>query len=151
RVFEVRQGNGSSQRIFAKSVGWGWLGYHAYFAGVGLAGLVPKTIGLRHGLLLTEWIEDGDVHQAPPSPEIIGAYVAARTRRLALPGETWLDSRTYRWTGQDQIVDIIRALYGPLVGRLRGGFLRKQLSRCASPVPVLLDGRVGPGEWIRSG
>ena len=38
-------------------VGWGWLGYHAYLAGVRLSGFVPKTIGLRHGLLLTEWIE----------------------------------------------------------------------------------------------
>jgi hydroxymethylpyrimidine pyrophosphatase-like HAD family hydrolase/adenine/guanine phosphoribosyltransferase-like PRPP-binding protein len=150
RVFDVTEKDGSCKRIFAKSAGWGWLGYHAYLAGDRLSGFVPKTLGLRHGLLLTEWIEHDAANQAEPGPQIVGAYVATRTRRLSLFGETWLDSRTYRWTGHDQIVDIIRALYGPLVGRLRGGFLRRQLSKCASPVPALLDGRIGPGEWIRS-
>src|SRR5204862_7203199 len=48
-----------TQRVFAKSVGWGWLGYHAYFMGARLAGSVPRLIGLRNGLLLTEWLDDG--------------------------------------------------------------------------------------------
>ena len=42
RIFEVHLAHGSSQRevrfVLAKSVGWGWLGYHAFLAGRGSRG-----------------------------------------------------------------------------------------------------------------
>src|SRR5207248_4170436 len=54
RVFAVElcdsNGSRSTRKIFLKSVGWGWLGYHAYIAGKRLDGFVPRLIGLRNGL-----------------------------------------------------------------------------------------------------
>src|SRR5262249_3355751 len=47
------------RRVLAKSVGWGWLGYHGYIIGSRLAGEVPAVIGLRQGLLFSEWLDAG--------------------------------------------------------------------------------------------
>ena len=42
RVFDVRLGQSlRARRVVAKSVGWGWLGYHAWFAATRLESLVP--------------------------------------------------------------------------------------------------------------
>src|SRR5207249_7809516 len=45
RVYEVRlrtpAGTAETRFVVAKSVGWGWLGYHAFFAGDELGDLVP--------------------------------------------------------------------------------------------------------------
>src|SRR5262249_24328083 len=61
RVFAVGFGDDpqplAAKRLLFKSVGWGWLGYHAYFAGTRLEGFVPEVIGLRNGLLLSEWLD----------------------------------------------------------------------------------------------
>src|SRR5438445_1356715 len=56
RVFAVRTAGTWREpavtRLLAKGVGWGWLGYHAYFAATRLAGFVSPIVGLRDGLLL---------------------------------------------------------------------------------------------------
>src|SRR5439155_4320168 len=60
RVFAIElsgaRGKAEIKKVFLKSVGWGWLGYHAYIAGKRLEGFVPAVLGLRNGLLLTEWL-----------------------------------------------------------------------------------------------
>ena len=33
-----------------------WLGYHAFLAGHRLAGFVPPVLGLRDGVLYSEWL-----------------------------------------------------------------------------------------------
>src|SRR5262249_8498332 len=100
RVFEVRSGvtseGGEIRRVFVKSVGWGWLGYHAYFMGARLAGTVPRLIGLRHGLLLTEWLDDGRPCSTADAPDhvvdAIAHYTARRVEQLPLVKDPTFDT-----------------------------------------------------------
>src|ERR1700686_1798839 len=93
RIFEVHlvtlQGQKEIRYVLAKSVGWGWLGYHAFLAGHRLAGFVPPILGLRDGILYMEWIPQPalDVESDGQRKERIdtaASYVAARARRLNL-------------------------------------------------------------------
>jgi hydroxymethylpyrimidine pyrophosphatase-like HAD family hydrolase len=159
RVFEVRL-SGDSQipvvrYILAKSVGWGWLGYHSYLAGTRLTGFVPKVIGLRNGLLYTEWL--GGVNRPMenmadrPSLQRLSAYVAARARRLPLPEDPCFESSlSYGWTGWCVLIDTLRRAYGPYVGRLKVPALHRELRRYLTPLPALIDGQMRPDEWIRT-
>ena len=125
RVFALKLSANNRQavtkRIFVKSVGWGWLGYHGYIAGIRLAGFVPPVLGFRNGMLFTEWIDE-----AVPGLEsgngrmvkTVASYVAARTRELRLGESPWLDKRTYRWSAWDQVLNILRGAYGPYANRL---------------------------------
>ena len=55
RIFEVHLETARNQRdvryVLAKSVGWGWMGYHAFLTGHRLSGFVPPILGLRDGIL----------------------------------------------------------------------------------------------------
>jgi hydroxymethylpyrimidine pyrophosphatase-like HAD family hydrolase/adenine/guanine phosphoribosyltransferase-like PRPP-binding protein len=149
RVFAI-----SGKKIFFKSVGWGWLGYHAYLAGRRLEGFVPRVFGLRHGLLVMEWI-DGMTPTDKPVPaeqmvDVLASYVAARCRTLRLSGDWRLEKRTYRWTGLDDIVTILRSAYGAYVSRLKTPGLRKQLYKYLNAVPTMLDGRMRAEEWLHT-
>src|SRR5262245_2319576 len=158
RVFELRSGvtgeGGESQRIFVKSVGWGWLGYHAYFMGARLAGAVPRLIGLRNGLLLTEWLDDGRPCAAEDVPDhvvdAIAHYTARRVEQLPLPKDPTFDTPEYRWTGWSELVSILRGVYGSYVGPLKTSALRRELRRFVSPMPTALDGRMRPEDWIET-
>jgi len=87
--------------VLAKSVGWGWLGYHAFLAAEALAEFVPPVLGLRQGILYTEWLPQraglalGDraalvrraASYARRLEECAAMEPAAASRRLqALPG-----------------------------------------------------------------
>src|SRR5260370_1932173 len=60
RIFEVHletpQGHGEIRYVLAKSVGWRWLGYHAFLAGHRLSGFVPPILRQRDSILYMEWI-----------------------------------------------------------------------------------------------
>ena len=94
RVFDVRlMKNGAPpvvRRILAKSVGWGWLGYHAFFAGKQLAGFVPQVLSLRDGLVYMEWLEGVEGNPANPPVQRLAAYVAARAATLPLKKGSYL-------------------------------------------------------------
>jgi hypothetical protein len=157
RVFEVRlrRGDGPPEprRVVAKSVGWGWLGYHAFLIGQHLTGHVPPAIGLRDGLMLSAWIDAAsaiDSHGAGGlAPRRLASYVAARANRLRLPQDPCFDSPGYRWTGWDEIVGILRDVYGPYLGRLKSRAVRDRLRPLVSPMPAVVDGRMRPGEWLQ--
>src|SRR5205823_5201895 len=53
---ELRTQNGELETRFVigKSVGWGWLSYHAIIVGERLAAFVPSVLGLRNGFLYSE-------------------------------------------------------------------------------------------------
>ena len=75
--------------VLAKSVGWGWLGYHAFLAGTRLAGFVPPVLGLRDGILYMEWVPDsGRGLDRAARIDAAAAYIAARVRHLSLARET---------------------------------------------------------------
>ena len=157
RVFALElsdsHGRLSRREIFFKSAGWGWLGYHAYIAGRRLEGFVPQVIGLRNGLLVTAWLDETTQVKPPPNSHmvnVVASYVAARRRKLPLAGECRHERRTYRWTGVDEIVTILRAAYGPYMGRLKAAGLRKQVYTYLNSMPTLIDGRMRSQEWLQT-
>jgi hydroxymethylpyrimidine pyrophosphatase-like HAD family hydrolase/adenine/guanine phosphoribosyltransferase-like PRPP-binding protein len=159
RVLEVRLSAAGRpsivKRVFAKSVGWGWLGYHAYIAGVRLARSVPPVIGLRDGILFTEWIgyPDGG-GQRPDAEQILEAlpaYLARRVDRLRLREDPCFAAAGYRWTGWDTLVQTLRRAYGPYIGELKTGAIRGRLKKYVTPMPALLDGRMELDDWVSDG
>ena len=159
RVLEVRLSAAGKppivKRVLAKSVGWGWLGYHAYIAGVRLAGLVPPVIGLRDGILFSEWIGYLDGGGERPDTERIlealPAYLAKRVDRLRLREDPCFAATGYRWTGWDTLVQTLRRAYGPYIGELRTGAIRARLKKYVTPMPALLDGRMELDDWVSDG
>src|SRR3989442_2603689 len=98
--------------MVAKSVGWGWLGYHAYLAGTRLAGLVPPVIGWRHGMLFSEWIGTLDEPASatpPPAPvTALGHYLVRRTRSLPLTEDPRLGSDDSGWYAWKLLLSVLR-------------------------------------------
>ncbi|MGA3040917.1 MAG: HAD hydrolase family protein [Bryobacteraceae bacterium] len=147
RVFESDTG-----RVMAKSVGWGWLGYHAWIAGVALEGLVPKTLCLREGILYSEHVDtqtSGTGQEACPT--VFARYVARRVHTLALGEDPAFSSPGYRWCGWDDLVAVLSRVYGPYVGPLKKHAIRRRLRAYAAPNPTLVDGCMKPADWVRSG
>jgi hydroxymethylpyrimidine pyrophosphatase-like HAD family hydrolase len=159
RIFEVHletfQGRKEIRYVLAKSVGWGWLGYHAFLAGRRLAGFVPPILGLRDGILYMEWIPqvasqlriDG---QKEGWIEKSASYVAARARCLNLDVGTAAQLNLGR---QDNGAKLL----GKALSRVYGGFfvdllaaprLKRMLGRLPCPFPTLIDGNMRPSEWI---
>jgi len=154
KLFEVSLENQNNivtkKRILCKSVGWGWLGYHAYLAGIKLKGYVPEIIGLRKGLLFSDWIEGQHVdHKEISEREIekICSYVVKREQELAIDEDPRFDNIDIGW-GWQEILSILRRAYGVRKGYLKNKMLRKQLGKIINLVPVLIDGRMNPEEWI---
>src|SRR5206468_6294456 len=119
RVYEVRlTGRGRRPvvaRVIAESVGWGWLGYHAYVAGMRLHDFVPRLIGLRNGLLFSEWVGE-TVRGAEGAADgalrrTMSAYVAARVQRLGVGEAPACDSPDDRGAGWGELVGLLRGVY----------------------------------------
>ena len=139
--------------ILLKSVGWGWLGYHAYLAGLKLNGYVPKVIGLRDGFLIMAWLEGNSAAPDPagysPVRSFIPSYLAARSRLLRLSNPPFFESSEYKWSGWDDLLYLCRTAYGSsLIGWLKSGVLRKRLMKDLQFAPALIDGKVAPEEFI---
>jgi hydroxymethylpyrimidine pyrophosphatase-like HAD family hydrolase len=159
RIFEVHLETGRGERdvrfVLAKSVGWGWMGYHAFLTGYRLSGLVPPILGLRDGILYMEWIaQDASASAArehgKPPPESIGAYAAARACRLGLPvGPAGSANLRRQDNGIRLLGKALSRAYGvfgtDLLMRAR---IERRLRRRPCPVPTLIDGKMLRGEWI---
>jgi hydroxymethylpyrimidine pyrophosphatase-like HAD family hydrolase len=155
-VFEVRLiGDGRPsiiKHVLAKSVGWGWLGYHAYIAANRLADFVPAVVGLRYGLLFTDWVGALDPGASPPpgrsASTTLASYVAARVKNLPLAEDPCFGSIGYRRTGWDTLVRILCHPYGRLTGALKTQALKAELKNYVTPRPTLLDGGMGLNNWV---
>ena len=159
RIFEVHletpQGRKEIRYVLAKSVGWGWLGYHAFLAGHRLAGFVPPILGLRDGILYMEWIPQPALGLEADSRreeriDTAASYVAARARRLSLDAKSAAHLNLGR---QDNGVRLL----GKALSRAHGGFLTdfltqprlgRRLRQQPCPFPTLIDGNMRRGEWI---
>jgi hydroxymethylpyrimidine pyrophosphatase-like HAD family hydrolase len=159
RVFavrlETRDGRTELRYVLAKGVGCGWFGYSGFLAGCRLAGLVPPLLGLRDGILYSEWVPQAAA-AATGAPERshwvkrTAEYVAARANHLRLSADSTpslgLDSQH---EGYRVLAKALSRAYGSRVGaRLMNGQVRRQLARLSSPFPTLIDGRMSPSEWI---
>jgi trehalose-6-phosphatase len=157
--FTVEKDSGETavRYVLAKSVGWGWYGYHAFVIASRIGRHLPPVLGLRDGILYTEWLP-GANHGARPSadPEAIittlAGYVADRTRALRLAGDLAIDlDRDNQLKGVDLLADTLRRAYRhPIAAALRRPRLRQAIARRGGYPPTLIDGRMRPLEWITS-
>jgi len=157
RVYEVRLekplGGIETRFILAKSVGWGWLGYHAFLAGDRLIPFVPTILGLRDGILYQEWIPQCSASVAPaPESSLVqtaASYIAARVRHLPLGVDPTLEfSRQNNHQGNSLLAGLLSRVYG------RGAALKyprllHRVSATHCPFPTLIDGRLNQTEWVR--
>jgi hydroxymethylpyrimidine pyrophosphatase-like HAD family hydrolase len=158
RVYEVRvssdSGREGTRYVLAKSVGWGWLSYHAFLAGERLAQFVTPLLGLRNGILYTEWQDHNGiaVSEIERSHWIdhAASYIATRARTLRLEAdparELIFESRN---NGLASLASDLCRAYGARPAQyLRRGRMRYELSRTLCPCPTLIDGKMRPLEWI---
>src|SRR2546425_374130 len=157
RIYDLRLedalGRTETRYVLAKSVGWGWLGYHAFFIGARLAQFVPPVLGLRNGILYTEWLAQDDRQHADSDREqvieVAASYVAARVRGLGLRADPTPDlGRAHQHNGLDVLENVLARAYGGKVGGLKRGRIQQELSREACPSPTLIDGKMRAQEWI---
>lgn len=159
RIFEVQlQTSGGlteTRYILAKSVGWGWLGYHAFLAGSRLSDFVPPILGLRDGILYMEWIPqdspvEGDRLGRDAWIETAASYVAARVRSLNL-SRTRVPPKSLRSyeNGRRLLMRVLSKAYGRFgADLLMRSRLQQQMGRHPCPFPTLIDGNMSRAEWI---
>src|SRR5205807_1345489 len=132
----------------------GWLGYHAVIVGARLSEFVPPILGLRDGILYTEWLsQDGRAAAEGDRDQVINSaasYVAARVRSLGLGTDPAPDlARAGQHKGFDLLASALGRAYGwKAAAVLKRGRIRLELSRQPCPVPVLIDGKMRPEEWV---
>ena len=157
RIFEVQletsRGERQTKYVLAKSVGWGWLSYHAFLIGQRLTGYVPPILGLRDGILYTEWISQPAVELGDKRSELITAsasYVAARVHHLNLTtgSEAGLDLKRHN-NGSRMLEKVLSRAYGRFpVDMLERSHLGGLVRKLQCPFPTLIDGNMHCGEWI---
>jgi hydroxymethylpyrimidine pyrophosphatase-like HAD family hydrolase/orotate phosphoribosyltransferase len=159
RVYQVIHSNKSKPRetlfVLGKSVGWGWLGYHAALSALSLEGYVPKVFGVRDGIMYCEWIEDSkEIDNLPIKEDKIvermSDYISSRTNRLKLEEDPASFLSSYREGGLQSIAIILSNVFGPKVSKLKRGWVRRQLEETVCPVPALVDSRMTKDEWVQS-
>ncbi len=158
RIYEIRLEDGGGRTetryVVAKSVGWGWLGYHAFLAGERLSGFVPPLLGLRDGILYAEWLPQQEPAWAREDRgrwlETTAAYVAARVRSLPLEEDPSPDlSRANQDKGVDLLASMLARAYGwKAAVVLKRARLQHELARRTCPFPTLIDAKMRPQEWI---
>jgi hydroxymethylpyrimidine pyrophosphatase-like HAD family hydrolase len=158
RIFEVHletfEGQTETRYVLAKSVGWGWLGYHAFLAGQRLSGFVPPMLGLRDGILYMEWIPQpapGDSAEGETAqPDTSASYVAARVRHLNLGPQSIAHTNLQR---QDNGIRLLTKALSKAYGAVATDLLMqprvaRRIRRQPCPVPTLIDGNMQRAEWI---
>jgi hydroxymethylpyrimidine pyrophosphatase-like HAD family hydrolase len=155
RIYEVgiANGNGSVRKfVLAKSVGWGWMGYHALLAGARLGRLVPRVLGLRDGVLFMEWQPHSESNEPEPPVESTAQYLAERVGALRLGDDPTRDlAEAGRHRGTEELAGVLSGAYGwKLAAVLKRPRLQHQLAHLACPVPTLIDGKMRRTEWVRA-
>ena len=159
RVYEIHlkdaAGTTEVRYVLGKSVGCGWLGYHAFRAGEQLAQFVPPILGLRDGILYTEWFP-GRRDSALLDPDrqtwtkSLAAYVAARARSLSLGTDPTPDlAREGRHKGSEILANVLsRAYSSRIASALKRRRIQYELSQQQYPMPILTDSKMSPQEWV---
>lgn len=157
RVYEVRlidqEGRPETHYVLAKSVGWGWLSYHAFLAGERLCDFVPPVLGLRHGILYTEWLPQRSAAAPNGIVPVAAEYIAARARHLRLDEDPAPDlARAGQHKGLEELAGVLSRAYGSkIASALRRPRTLAGLMAFPAPMPTLVDGKMRPIEWIEQG
>jgi trehalose-6-phosphatase len=155
RAYEVELRGRSPQKriVLAKSVGWGWLGYHAFLAGNRLQPHVPRILGLRDGIAYSDWVvPENDFEPVTRQDSIASAaaYVAARVDALGLtidPVPEMAKERRHR--GTEELAGVLSgAFHSKISAVLRRPRIEEELARLSCDRPVLIDGKMRREEWI---
>jgi HAD superfamily hydrolase (TIGR01484 family) len=152
---ETRDGQLETRFVLAKGVGWGVFGYSAFLAGWQLAGFVPPLLGLRDGILYTEWLPQAKIADACTLDrshwiERAAEYVAARVVSLGLETDPTpslgFDSQQegLRMLG----ITLCKAYGFAVTAKLMESRFRRKLSRRTCPYSILIDGKMSLSEWI---
>lgn len=156
RVYEVQlqtqDGKPETRYVLAKSVGWGWYGYHAFLAAEQLTKFVPPILGLRDGILYSEWLSaiDGDNSLGEAIVQTVASYVANRVRRLALDDDptAGLASQNQH-KGYEELASLLGRAYGSKpAAALKRPRIQQKLAGCKCCVPTLIDGKMRRMEWV---
>jgi hydroxymethylpyrimidine pyrophosphatase-like HAD family hydrolase len=129
--------------VHVKGVGVGWFGYPARHIAGALTGLVPEPLGFWGTLMATR--------EAATSPVGLGSadaatYVATRARALGVGSRQ--PSEQFEKDGYYRLAKVLARVHGPLAP-LKIADLRRDLVRALGEAPsCLLDGRMGPEEWL---
>ncbi len=142
--------------IMVKSVGWGWLGYHAALAADRLEGFTPRVYGVRNGMMFLDWIEDENGWEEKQSSQEqtaqrLSAYISRRTNLLRLDEDPMRFLSSYQDSGLQSIALILTKAFGPKVSKMKRGWVRERLERLTCTIPAFLDSRMTRDEWIGSG
>ena len=160
RVYEItlRSEDGvlETRYAFAKSVGWGWFSYHAFIAADRLSSFVPTVLGLRDGIVYTEWLPQPEALSVTGESrstwiDTAAAYVAARVRALPLGSDPagFLLQENRHPGFADLISNLSRAYGFKPAAVLKRARIAHELSRLECPCPTLVDGKMRPLEWVR--
>jgi hydroxymethylpyrimidine pyrophosphatase-like HAD family hydrolase/orotate phosphoribosyltransferase len=157
RIYEVRLEDGAGRTetrfVLAKSVGWGWLAYRAFITGQRLSAHVPPVLGLRNGILFSEW-RLPDQHGQPLSRDLVvstlASYAAARVRSLAMGTDPSAHlNRDNQDEGHEALASLLSRAYGwKPAAFLKRPRIREDLLRHPRPRPTLIDGKMRRQEWI---
>ena len=158
RVFTVELEDAATgareiRHVLVKSAGWGFFGYSAFLVARQLADFVPPLLGLRDGFLYMEWLPQRHPGSRPIRADqirTIATYVATRASRLRLdPARVSGDVGGPHRSGLRSLSEFLSKAYGSRVAaKLMEGDLRRELEQSKPPLPALIDGRMGPAEWL---
>jgi hydroxymethylpyrimidine pyrophosphatase-like HAD family hydrolase len=142
--------------VIAKSVGWGWLGYHAFTAAQRLSPMVPPVLGLRDGVLYAEWLFDAGPDADVGRNNLVSAlarYSGARARTLALDHDLSADlARADQHKGSAVLAEALSRAYGwKPAALLKRPRIRRELIKQHGGPQALIDGKMRPQEWVASG
>lgn len=150
---ERESGEIETQYVIAKSVGWGWQSYREFFAASCLKDFVPSIIGLRDGILYSEWIDDSSTSAKEINRnaivEIVSEYVATRVKDLSFEE----DPSSFISEPQVGMLLVYRNHSGTLLGRITNRLKKEafpfELSALPCPVPCLIDGNMRIADWLK--
>jgi hydroxymethylpyrimidine pyrophosphatase-like HAD family hydrolase len=160
RVYEIEVQDDAERSetryVMAKSVGWGWLGYHAFVVAERLSRFLPPVLGLRDGVLYTEWLPAAIAADEVGRKRLVsalGRYTAMRVKELGLECDPSPDlARADQHKGSAVLAEALSRVYGwKPAAILQQPRIRRELTRHGCSHPTLIDGKMRPQEWIASG
>ncbi|PYM20412.1 MAG: hypothetical protein DMD81_01885 [Candidatus Rokuibacteriota bacterium] len=142
------------QAFVAKGAGIGWFQDHACTIARHLEGFTPPASWLKEGLVLLPWIDGTALVDRPQACDEsfvrhAARYVAERSRALPIEGDFQLDLED-RKTGWHLLARTFGRSYGILRSFSHYGLRRELSAICEGAPRAVIDGRMGPAEWIVS-
>ena len=155
QVFEVQLQTRSGPRrelIAARGAGLGFFGYHSYLAAQAVAGWVPTVLGIDSGFVFQRWHAGEPVASLDGQDlEEVASYVADRAMSLELAPSARVSESRLVLTGSRQVARLLSRTMGRAGGLAQFRAANRLSAATAGRRRVLVDARMGPAEWLRSG